>query len=173
MSNKLIGNMVDRFLSWKLPKGFCPDAGISFNPKYPYEDDKLGNSWWHVGTNLFDAIQTREMIEYILGDSLAEIAALHARCEEQEKVIAILELKNKGTLANNLCPDCRDKQVGKPCLACTIQSQEKVIESARETLSGIANANWKTWAELSSPAEFVRWAKSRANHALAAMKEKT
>ena len=30
-------------------------------------------------------------------------------------------VKDRGTLANNLCPDHRDKQFGKPCLACTIE----------------------------------------------------
>jgi len=76
------------------------------------------------------------LISRALGGLIVERDALRARCEEQEKKIAILELKNKGTLANNLCPDCRDKQVGKPCLACTIQSQEKVIEMAMDALDG-------------------------------------
>jgi hypothetical protein len=40
------------------------------------------------------------------------------------------------------------------------------IERLRETLDGIANADWRTWEELASPDEFVRWAKSRAQHAL-------
>lgn len=57
-----------------------------------------------------------------------------------ERVVAltrenvILTLKSKGTLANNLCPDCRDKQVGQPCLACTIQTlkQQRDAGLARE-----------------------------------------
>jgi hypothetical protein len=40
------------------------------------------------------------------------------------------------------------------------------IERLRETLEGIANADWRNWEELASPDEFVRWAKSRAQHAL-------
>lgn len=36
----------------------------------------------------------------------------------------ILELKCAASLANNLCPDHRDKQLGKPCLACTIEHLE-------------------------------------------------
>ncbi len=32
----------------------------------------------------------------------------------------ILTLKCASSLANNLCPDHRDKQAGKPCLACEI-----------------------------------------------------
>ena len=36
----------------------------------------------------------------------------------------------------------------------------------RETLQGIADADWRRWEELASPEEFVRWAKARATHAL-------
>lgn len=36
----------------------------------------------------------------------------------------------------------------------------------RETLQGIADADWRRWEELAAPEEFVRWAKARAMHAL-------
>lgn len=36
----------------------------------------------------------------------------------------------------------------------------------RETLQGIADADWRRWEELATPYAFVRWAKSRAAHAL-------
>lgn len=36
----------------------------------------------------------------------------------------------------------------------------------REVLQSIVDADWRKWHELASPEEFVRWAKSRANHAL-------
>lgn len=58
--------MVDRFLSWKLPKDFAPDAGISFAPRYnvgtPYERDHEP-----MGTNLFHAGQAEEMVRHMLG----------------------------------------------------------------------------------------------------------
>lgn len=59
--------MVSRFLAWKLPKDFCPDAHISFNPTKPYEGDEFGNSWWPIGTNLLHAGQAREMLESVVG----------------------------------------------------------------------------------------------------------
>lgn len=64
-----VDEMVNRFLGWKLPKDFHPDAGISFKPSngIPYEGDALGNSWWPIGTNLLTADQARQMIEHILG----------------------------------------------------------------------------------------------------------
>lgn len=67
MSKTQVEKMVDRFLGWKLPKDFCPDAGISFQPTKPYEGDELGNSWWPVGTNLLTADQAKGMVCHMLG----------------------------------------------------------------------------------------------------------
>lgn len=52
-----VGKMVDRFLGWKLPQDFAPDAGISFTPS----THPLG---WPVGTNLLAATQAKEMFEH-------------------------------------------------------------------------------------------------------------
>ena len=68
MNKKQIDQMVNRFLGWKLPKDFAPDAGISFKPTEPYEGDELGNSWWPIGTNLLTADQARAMISHMLAD---------------------------------------------------------------------------------------------------------
>jgi hypothetical protein len=58
-----INKMVNRFLSWKLPSDFYPDGGISltrtFSPDDPFRP---------LGTNLFNAGQAKEMIEYMLKD---------------------------------------------------------------------------------------------------------
>ena len=54
--------MVRRFLSWRLPKDFHPDAGInfdrSFSDKYPH--------CWPIGTNLLNDPQARAMLEHVL-----------------------------------------------------------------------------------------------------------
>ena len=43
----------------------------------------------------------------------------------------------------------------------------RAVETMRETLQSIANANPRNWQELAEPmSEFERWAKSRALHAL-------
>lgn len=73
MAKTMIDKMVNRFLGWKLPKDFGPDAGISFKPTKPYEGDEFGNSWWPVGTNLLTADQARQMFEHALGDDLARL----------------------------------------------------------------------------------------------------
>lgn len=64
-TDDLVKLMVDRFLGWKLPKDFYPDAGISFNPTKPDSYDEPG--WWPVGTNLFHAQQADEMVRHMLG----------------------------------------------------------------------------------------------------------
>lgn len=60
-----IKHMVSRFLQWKLPENFNPDAGISF------ERDYNQNTPWPaqhkpVGTNLFDAQQAKAMVRHML-----------------------------------------------------------------------------------------------------------
>ena len=55
--------MVDRFLCWKLPVDFHPDAGITFTP--PFHDVRAS---WPMGTNLFTATQARMMLTHILED---------------------------------------------------------------------------------------------------------
>ena len=64
---KTIDELVNRFLRWKLPKGFSPDGGISFKriPDFP-ELNK--GEYEPVGTNLFTADQAKEMFEYLLDD---------------------------------------------------------------------------------------------------------
>ena len=59
MEKTKVEKMVDRFLSWPLPKDFAPDAGISFTPiNHP--------DCWPIGTNLLTAEQARNMIEHML-----------------------------------------------------------------------------------------------------------
>ena len=65
MHDDQIKYMVGRFLGWKLPDNFSPDAGISFKPTY---NDHLPQPTKHepTGTNLFDARQAKAMVEYML-----------------------------------------------------------------------------------------------------------
>lgn len=64
MTEQQIAEMVNRFLGWKLPKDFAPDAGISFNPTRQDSYDEPGS--WPVGTNLFTADQARAMVLHML-----------------------------------------------------------------------------------------------------------
>ena len=55
--------MVDRFMCWKLPVDFHPDAGVSFNPGHITP----ATPWWPTGTNLLTADQAKAMLEHVLG----------------------------------------------------------------------------------------------------------
>ena len=65
MTEDQIKHMVDRFLSWKLPEDFNPDAGISFDPTFnkhlpvPPRHDP-------IGTNLFSATQAEVMVRHMI-----------------------------------------------------------------------------------------------------------
>jgi len=58
-----IKEMVDRFLSWRLPDDFSPDGGISFthitHPSWTHDS-------WPIGTNLFTAAQAEQMFRHVL-----------------------------------------------------------------------------------------------------------
>ena len=61
----LIKHMVDRFLTWRLPNDFSPDAGISFKAEFN-EDTALPMKHEPVGTNLLDATQAEAMVRHML-----------------------------------------------------------------------------------------------------------
>ena len=67
MNEDQIDKMVNRFLSWPLPKDFFPDGGITFERKVNGQDRE--GAWWPVGTNLLTAEQARGMIKHMLGDA--------------------------------------------------------------------------------------------------------
>lgn len=68
MSDEQIKHMVDRFLGWKLPADFRPDAGISFtrtpNPHHHPEAPPFYPM--PSGTNLFDAMQAEAMVRFMI-----------------------------------------------------------------------------------------------------------
>lgn len=68
-SKTQVDQMVDRFLGWKLPADFAPDAGITFKPQAnPGSPIEFQYTHKPVGTNLFTADQARGMFEHCIGD---------------------------------------------------------------------------------------------------------
>ena len=59
-----VGDMVSRFLSWKLPKDFSPDGGMVFIPTRGRGYD---SPYWPVGTNLLTAEQAGQMLKHFTG----------------------------------------------------------------------------------------------------------
>ena len=53
--------------------------------------------------------------------------ALYAEIDRLKAENKKLTIKTSNSLANNLCPDHRDKQAGKPCLACEIDRLKKRV----------------------------------------------
>jgi len=65
--DKLIDEMVNKFLRWEIPKDFSPDGGITFkNPKDLYPHIPNPENLWPTGTNLLDASQAKELMKYLL-----------------------------------------------------------------------------------------------------------
>lgn len=62
MTEDQIKHMVNRFLGWRLPQNFNPDAGIGYTrPNYAPSVDATPS-----GTNLFDAAQADAMVRYMI-----------------------------------------------------------------------------------------------------------
>lgn len=64
MTEAQIKYMVNRFLAWRLPEDFSPDAGISFKKTF---NEHTAHPMKHepTGTNLLDARQAEAMVRYI------------------------------------------------------------------------------------------------------------
>ena len=76
MTDEQIEHMVQRFLSWKIPQPFRPDAGISFEPcfniEYMAAQGKPPMRHEPTGTNLFGASEAKAMVLHMLDGMPAE-----------------------------------------------------------------------------------------------------
>jgi len=95
---------------------------------------------------------------------LNELLGRNARGELTMEPMQQLEAWNK-QIAENPDATHADVDVAKRLLKHGIEALEELTR-LRETLKGIAEADWRKWEELASPDEFVRWAKARAKHAM-------
>jgi hypothetical protein len=66
MTDEQIKYMVDRFLGWRLPENFSPDAGISFKPTFNDHMPHGPQKYNPRGTNLFDAQQAQAMVRHMV-----------------------------------------------------------------------------------------------------------
>jgi len=65
MTDDQIEQMVSRFLAWKLPENFQPDAGISFKAEFN-ENTPFPMRHQPSGTNLFSHAQATAMIRHLV-----------------------------------------------------------------------------------------------------------
>jgi hypothetical protein len=75
MTDEQIKHMVGRFLSWRLPENFSPDAGISFKPDFN-ENTPWPMKHQPVGTNLLNYTQAEAMVRHMLEGMAASLSAL-------------------------------------------------------------------------------------------------
>jgi hypothetical protein len=74
MTEEQIKHMVQRFLQWRLPENFSPDAGISFEKTYNEKSPFGPMEHKPIGTNLFDAIQAEAMVRHMAEGMSSPIA---------------------------------------------------------------------------------------------------
>lgn len=65
MTEDQIKHMTGRFLNWKLPADFNPDAGISFKAEFN-ENTAYPSRHEPVGTNLLDYQQAEAMVRHMV-----------------------------------------------------------------------------------------------------------
>lgn len=97
--NQYIKESVNRFLGWKLPADFAPDAGITFKPN-ANPDSPIELQYKHepVGTNLFNDPQATAMLTHVAKPLLDRIVELEAEVDRLRAVAnsAISFLKDEG-----------------------------------------------------------------------------
>lgn len=106
MVEEQIKHMVDRFLRWRLPENFTPDAGISFKATF---NDHLPQPAKHnpTGTNLFDATQADAMVRYMV-DGLEDVARPE---RENRKIIQLAAIPQSDDTLPTLFALCNDGSV--------------------------------------------------------------
>lgn len=65
MNDDQIKHMVNRFLGWRLPETFSPDAGISFKAEFN-EHTQWPMRHEPIGTNLFDYEEAEAMVRHMV-----------------------------------------------------------------------------------------------------------
>jgi hypothetical protein len=124
-----------------LPEAALPELPVVAWIVRQSKDGKRRLSMGEACTNPeYVKMHSREwLFEPLTLEAAATQALLTAneRIAELERENRVLQVKTTNSLANNLCPDHRDKQAFKPCLACTIESLEAraaALEAERDAL---------------------------------------
>jgi hypothetical protein len=84
-------------------------------------------------------------------------AAMNMAREIAKAALKEAHVKCKGTLANNLCPDHRDKQTGKPCLACEIERKDRQIAFHWKEYAALQKENEKYQLWVNAIQKYETW----------------
>ena len=96
--DEYIKRMTDKFLCWKLPRGFSPDAGISFHPG---SETTYSKPYWPTGTNLFTADQARAMFEHCADTLIEDLARKDADLHSQGRTLLDVQAQLAAARAEN------------------------------------------------------------------------
>jgi hypothetical protein len=116
-----VNKMVDRFLGWKLPDNFTPDAGISFTK------ETHGHTFEPIGTNLFTAEQAKTMFEYCIhyqSDFNLEYTAIRIR-----RLLNALDISDPSNGNDNTLMGCLFSLLGQACRKLESAAPTAPIES--------------------------------------------
>lgn len=143
LTEEQIKYMVDRFLGWRLPENFNPDAGISFKREF---NEHTSHPMKHepTGTNLFDATQAEAMVRYLV-DGMPDVAQLTAPSEREAQLIELIR-----NMTFDKCPYCLGSTRNKHNPTCPVAyaladcssafPSERLIEKLSEEIERLKSA---------------------------------
>jgi hypothetical protein len=128
MTDDQIKHMVNRFLSWKLPRDtFNPDCGISFNKAPINTHTPWPSQHEPSGTNLFDVTQANAMVRRMIEGMPAPADAEPVAYAVHSPVMADVE-------ALNLLQECRQFIADAGC----DEDDNEVVQRRNDLLERIA-----------------------------------
>jgi hypothetical protein len=132
MTEAQIRYMVERFLGWRLPDNFNPDAGISFKRDF---NEHTAHPMKHepVGTNLFDAVQTEAMVRYLVDGMPQSVASECSAAQPTKAEITDKDRLLADRIINELAPrwDTAEK----------LHAKAMIVEAIFETKMVLAGAD--------------------------------
>ncbi|MDE2107095.1 MAG: hypothetical protein KGL39_58350 [Patescibacteria group bacterium] len=111
MSEAQIKHMVDRFLCWRLPDDFSPDAGISFKRTHS-ENTPWAGRHEPVGTNLLSATQAEAMVRHMI-EGLPPAPQDTAKRTSGGQIVGRTPLRCEPKGASDYCCHCT-REIGAP-----------------------------------------------------------
>ncbi|WP_287094867.1 hypothetical protein [Mesorhizobium sp.] len=160
MVESQIKRMVERFLTWRLPEDFRPDAGISFKADFN-EHTAYPMKHKPVGTNLLTAVQATAMVRHMVEGVLAPALAAPMVEDDREFDLEAFHREVWGWLLKRGLVDNGDIECDD--FTTVIEEHEQEIEAAAtraaaSALSALRAENERLKADLAQlRSEQARW----------------
>ncbi|WP_292052601.1 hypothetical protein [Mesorhizobium sp.] len=160
LSETQLKYMVERFLTWRLPEDFRPDAGISFKADFN-EHTAYPMKHKPVGTNLLNAVQATAMVRHMVEGVLAPALAAPMLEDDREFDLEAFHREVWGWLLKRGLVDNGD--IEWDGFTTVIEEHEQEIEAAAtraaaSALSALRAENERLKADLAQlRSEQARW----------------